>query len=74
MPARRFPPPRWPRSFCRLAIIGDRLRSTNQLMQAEMSTDKDQAQRIAARIAKLPEVLTGRQRRSPQGRSDTETH
>jgi CRP/FNR family transcriptional regulator, cyclic AMP receptor protein len=35
-------------------IVGDRLRSTNRLMQAEMSTDKAQARRIAANIAKLP--------------------
>jgi CRP/FNR family transcriptional regulator, cyclic AMP receptor protein len=46
-----------PRTACQIYralahIVGDRLRSTNQLMQAEMSTDKaQQATRIAANIA-----------------------
>jgi len=39
-------------------IVGDRLRSTNQLIKAEMSTDKaQQARRIAANIAKMPELV-----------------
>jgi CRP-like cAMP-binding protein len=41
-------------------IVGDRLRSTNQSMHAEMSTDKaQQARRIAANIAELPELDPG---------------
>jgi CRP/FNR family transcriptional regulator, cyclic AMP receptor protein len=39
-------------------IVGDRLRSTNQLIHAEMSTDKaQQARRIAANIAKPPKLV-----------------
>jgi CRP/FNR family transcriptional regulator, cyclic AMP receptor protein len=47
-----------PRTACQIYralahIVGDRLRSTNQLIQAEMSTDRGQAQRITTNIAKL---------------------
>jgi CRP/FNR family transcriptional regulator, cyclic AMP receptor protein len=52
-----------PRTACQIYralahIIGDRLRSTNQLMHTEMSTDKaQQARRIAANIAKPPKLV-----------------
>jgi CRP-like cAMP-binding protein len=52
-----------PRTACQIYralahIVGDRLRSTNQLIKAEMSTGKaQQTRRIAANIAKLPALL-----------------